>query len=203
MKIYTLPLIISLFSLSIFADPPNDNFCLEQIEPSEHIQTADRLTVVRNHKIDNLIIDFYGTPIQSGIEPFTEGCESRDGKILIYDEKTQEVLFHKSSRIKKFKIFSLPSEILEYSQVFSDIANTNLIIKYNYMGNCGGCYDLLFFSNTNKFKYLGRVHYEPDKYTWDEKTMKRMYIEYSPLDVKTNEYIEKKPYQVFDSLIVE
>ena len=40
MKIYTLPLIISLFSLNIFADPPNDNFCLEQIEPSEHIQTC-------------------------------------------------------------------------------------------------------------------------------------------------------------------
>ena len=60
MKIYTLPLIISLFSLNIFADPPNDNFCLEQIEPSEHIQTSDRLTVVRNHKIDNLII--VGTP---------------------------------------------------------------------------------------------------------------------------------------------
>ena len=71
------------------------------------------------------------------------------------------------------------------------------------MGNCGGCYSILFFSTANKFKYLGRVHYEPDKYTWDEKTIKRMYIEYSPLDVKTNEYIEKKPYQVFDSLIVE
>ena len=63
MKIYIL-LTIILFSLNIFADTPNDNFCLKQIEPSEHIQTADRLTVVRNHKIDNLIIDFYGT--QSG-----------------------------------------------------------------------------------------------------------------------------------------
>ena len=54
MKIYILLTIIFLFSLNIFADTPNDNFCLEEIEPSEHIQTADRLTVVRNHKIDNL-----------------------------------------------------------------------------------------------------------------------------------------------------
>jgi hypothetical protein len=203
MKFYILFIFIFLLCSNVFADTKYEDLCLESIEQNGHIQTADRLTVVRNHKINNLIIDLYGIPIHYGIKPFSEGCESRDGKILIYDNETQQVLFHKYGNFTKFKVNTLKSDIDKYSQVFRNISKTQLIIRYNYIGNCGGCYSLLFFSTSNKFEYLGMVYYEPDKYGYHNGIINRKYIEYDFRDIKINEHFEKKPYDKFDSLIIK
>ena len=148
--------------------------------------------MVRNHKIGNLIINFYGTPIQSGMEPYSEGCEAEDGKILIYDEKSQQPLFHKSGNIKSFEIFTSSSDIDLYKDVFSQIGNTHLIIKHFYTGNCGGCYQLLFFSISTGFKYLGSTYYDPDKYGYLSGTAARKYIEYDSNGHRIKEYPYKQ-----------
>lgn len=156
-------LLLLLLPFSFTAYSNYEDFCLSLVEPSEHMQTKDRLTVVRNHKIGNIIIDFYGIPVWSGISPYTEGCSPEDGKLFIYDEESQKPLFHKADNMNNFKIY-IGSEVNQYSNIFSKVNEAEFAISHGYMGNTGGSYSLLFFSTDDEFEYLGESYYDPDKY---------------------------------------
>ena len=161
MKLFFI--ILLLFPLNVLADSEYPDFCLQDIEPAEHIQTRKRLTVVRNHKIDNLILNFYGTPIWSDIAPHSEGCEDIDGKILIYDEETQKTLFHKSDNFYDFEVYLKGKEIDFYKNLFTSEKDIDFIIKHKFMSNCG-CYGVLLFKKNPELLYLGSLFYNSGKY---------------------------------------
>ena len=162
-------LIIHLFILLIIpvlthADPKYDDSCLYQFESEYYGETRQRLTVVKNHKIGNLIINFYGTPIWSDMYPHSEGCDSDDGKILIYDKESQKPLYHKSDIGFNFEIFTEDNKIEKYTNIFSQSDEMDFVIKHGYMANCGGCYSVLFFKTEPEFIYLGELVFNPAKY---------------------------------------
>ena len=155
-----------LLSLPAFtlADPQYDDQCLFQFEIEENAETRERLIAVKTHKIDNLIINFYGTPIWRGMYPYTEGCEDEDGKILIYDKKTQKTLYHKSEHAHAFVILKEKYEIEPYKNIFTQSDSVDLIIRHGYMGNCGGCHSILLFQTEPEFLYLGNMYFNPAKF---------------------------------------
>tara|TARA_B100000941_G_C28354562_1_gene473684 strand:+ start:150 stop:707 length:558 start_codon:yes stop_codon:yes gene_type:complete len=161
--------IIHLFILLIIpslthADPKYDDSCLYQFESEYYGETRQRLTVVKNHKIGNLIINFYGTPIWNDMYPHSEGCDSDDGKILIFDKESQKPLYHKSDIGFNYEIFTKDNKIEKYTNIFSQSDEMDFIIKHGYMANCGGCYSVLFFKTDQEFRYLGELFYDPGKY---------------------------------------
>ncbi len=155
-----------LLSLPAFtlADPQYNDQCLFQFEIEENAETRERLIAVKTHKIDNLIINFYGTPIWRGMYPYTEGCEDEDGKILIYDKKTQKTLYHKSEHAHAFVILKEKYEIEPYKNIFTQSDSVDLIIRHGYMGNCGGCHSILLFQTEPEFLYLGNMYFNPAKF---------------------------------------
>ena len=96
--------------------------------------------------------------------PHSEGCESDDGKILIYDKESQKPLYHKSDIGFNFEIFTKDNIIEKYTNIFSQSNEMDFIIKHGYMANCGGCYSVLFFKTDQEFRYLGELFYDPGKY---------------------------------------
>lgn len=181
-------LLLSTLAFTAKAYSNYEDFCLSLVEPSEHMQTKDRLTVVRNHKIGNIIIDFYGIPIRSNMAPYSEGCSPEDGKLLIYDEVTQKPLFHKAANMQNFKVY-VGSEVSKYADIFSKANDAEFIISHGYMGNTGGSYSLLFFSTDNEFEYLGKSYYDPDKYGGrDGEPLRPTFTEYDADGKKINVY---------------
>ena len=164
MRLFIYFFILLSFPLVSLADPQYDDQCLFQFEAEENAETRQRLIVVKTHKIDNLIINFYGTPIWRRMYPHTEGCEDEDGKILIYDKKTQKTLYHKSENAHAFAILKEKYEIEPYKNIFTQNDSVNLIIRYGYMANCGGCHSILLFKTEPEFLYLGELFFAPAKY---------------------------------------
>jgi len=164
MRLFIYFFILLSFPLVSLADPQYDDQCLFQFEAEENAETRERLIAVKTHKIDNLIINFYGTPIWRGMYPHTEGCEEEDGKILIYDKKTQKTLYHKSDRSHGFAILKDKYEIEPYKNIFTQNDSVNLIIRHGYMANCGGCHSILLFKTEPEFLYLGELFFAPAKY---------------------------------------
>ena len=164
MRLFIYFFILLSFPLVSLADPQYDDQCLFQFEAEENAETRQRLIVVKTHKIDNLIINFYGTPIWRRMYPHTEGCEDEDGKILIYDKKTQKTLYHKSDRGHGFAILKEKYEIEPYKNIFTQNDSVNLIIRHGYMANCGGCHSILLFKTEPEFLYLGELFFAPAKY---------------------------------------
>jgi len=164
MRLFIYFFILLSFPLVSLADPQYDDQCLFQFEAEQNAETRERLIAVKTHKIDNLIINFYGTPIWRGMYPHTEGCEEEDGKILIYDKKTQKTLYHKSDRGHGFAILKEKYEIEPYKNIFTQNDSVNLIIRHGYMANCGGCHSILLFKTEPEFLYLGELFFAPAKY---------------------------------------
>ena len=50
------------------------------------------------------------------------------------------------------------------------------------MGNCGGCYNLLFFKRLPEFTYFGSLYVEPERYG-------TKYIEYDSFNNKIYEQV--------------
>jgi hypothetical protein len=167
MRLFIYFFILLSFPLVSLADPQYDDQCLFQFEAEENAETRQRLIVVKTHKIDNLIINFYGTPIWRRMYPHTEGCEDEDGKILIYDKKTQKTLYHKSENAHAFAILKEKYEIEPYKNIFTQNDSVNLIIRHGYMANCGGCHSILFFKTEPEFLYLGKLYFNPAKYKFE------------------------------------
>ena len=47
-----------------------------------------------------------------------------------------------------------------------ELTNKNdLLIKQNYIGNCGGCFNVLVFTPGKKNIFKGELYYKPDKYS--------------------------------------
>ena len=164
MRLFIYFFILLSFPLVSLADPQYDDQCLFQFEAEENAETRERLIAVKTHKIDNLIINFYGTPIWRRMYPHTEGCEDEDGKILIYDKKTQKTLYHKSENAHAFAILKEKYEIEPYKNIFTQNDSVNLIIRHGYMANCGGCHSILFFKTEPEFLYLGKLYFNPAKF---------------------------------------
>ena len=164
MRLFIYFFILLSFPLVSLADPQYDDQCLFQFEAEENAETRQRLIVVKTHKIDNLIINFYGTPIWRRMYPHTEGCEDEDGKILIYDKKTQKTLYHKSENAHAFAILKEKYEIEPYKNIFTQNDSVNLIIRHGYMANCGGCHSILFFKTEPELLYLGKLYFNPAKF---------------------------------------
>lgn len=176
--------------------------CLDDLEGVDHAQTDKRLTVVSNHLVSNLMLNFYEIPVWSSVDPYTEGCENDDGKILIYDAETQEPLFHKSGNIHNFQVDTEKAVISKYREVFEHIDHVEMIIKHRFMANCGGCYDVLFFRRNPDFEYIGKVYYDPDKYGRGPNAPNRKYVEFGPENNKVREYFEEDSNR-FDTLKVK
>ena len=185
MKLIKLLLVlIFLLPRIVFADPSYPDECLFQFETEEYAETRKRLIAVKNHKIDNLIINLYGTPIWSRMYPHSEGCEDEDGKIFIYDSKTQKPLFHKSTNAVLFELHSDGNKFDKYNSMFSQTNNVDFIIKHYYTGT-NGDHNVLFFRAKPEFLFLGSLFYSSAKYGGTPK-----FKEYSPLQKLIKEYLE-------------
>ena len=151
---------------------PTEGFtCLEKrdgdvILPASG-QTSPHLTVTWFQFVDDLTFKFTGIPIHSNVEPNSEGCEDTDSSILVYKTKDDTPLFYRTGNIRGEVIPHeqlLTNEHPAYKKLGQLTKASNLILRYDYLGNCGGCFSAVIFSKEPSLKVVAEYYFDPDKY---------------------------------------
>ena len=130
-----------------------------------------RISTLQTFEINELTINLYGIPIHEDIEPYSEGCIDDPG-ILIFHTENKKPVFFKSGNFKEQSILTAsdlksPDWWLEkpYKKILELTNKNDLLIKQNYIGNCGGCFNVLVFTPGKKNIFKGELYYKPDKYS--------------------------------------
>lgn len=130
-------------------------------------KTSAHLTVTSFEYVGDLTFKFTGTPINSKLEPYSEGCEDTDNSILVYVTRDDKPLFYRTGNIR--------GEVIPHSKLLIDqhpaykklgqlTNSSNIILVIGYTGNCGGCFSAVVMEREPSFKVVAEYYFDPAKY---------------------------------------
>ena len=131
-----------------------------------------RISTLQTFEFYELTINLYGIPIHEDMEPYSEGCIDDPG-ILIFLTENKKPVFFKSGNFKDQTILTA-SDLNSpdwwgiekpYKKILELTNKNDLLIKQKYIGNCGGCFNVLVFTPGKKNIFKGELYYDPDKYS--------------------------------------
>ena len=130
-------------------------------------QTPPHLTVTWFQFVDDLTFKFTGIPIHSNIEPNSEGCEATDSSVLVYKTQDDTPLFYRTGNIRG-EVVSHEELLMSARPAYNKLGQltkaSNLVLRYDYLGNCGGCFSAVIFSRTPVFQVVAEYYFDPAKY---------------------------------------